>query len=386
VREALALARSLAPSLGITRVARVTGLDRVGIPVWTAFRPNGQSISVTQGKGVDDDAAQASAVFEAVELAVAEAPHPLAFEATRAALTAAGRPTLKTRRFVQKGQSEAADDEPLRWVEGLNLISGEPIFVPEEIAGMAEVPNRRYWQRSDGLGAGSNLFEAAIHGICELIERDAMALWSFRGDSEIDEREIAPADLQSSVVTDAEARIADAGMRLRLFDITSDIRVPSFLALLMPTDRAAADMGYLDMAAGSATHPFAVGAALGAIAEAAQTRLTTIAGSRDDVHPEEYERALPLDLAAYARPGKSSGRGVAFAAEYAGPKNLPGRLEWLVECVRSRGIRTLALAPLAPPDLPFTVVRTIAPELEQDPRSGMRDLGRRALAAMLGQR
>ena len=42
----------LAPVMGITRVANVTGLDSVGIPVVMVCRPNSRSVAVSQGKGI----------------------------------------------------------------------------------------------------------------------------------------------------------------------------------------------------------------------------------------------------------------------------------------------------------------------------------------------
>ncbi len=65
----------LAPHLermGITRVANVTGLDRVGVPVVTVVRPNARSLAVSQGKGLTLAAAKVSAIMEAVELHHAE--------------------------------------------------------------------------------------------------------------------------------------------------------------------------------------------------------------------------------------------------------------------------------------------------------------------------
>ena len=56
-----------APRMGITRIAVLTGLDVLGIPVAAAVRPNSRSIAVHQGKGVTLSAAKASAVMEAVE-------------------------------------------------------------------------------------------------------------------------------------------------------------------------------------------------------------------------------------------------------------------------------------------------------------------------------
>ena len=58
--------------LGISRLADVTGLDRIGIPVVMACRPNARSLAVSQGKGLDRDAARASALMEAIELYHAE--------------------------------------------------------------------------------------------------------------------------------------------------------------------------------------------------------------------------------------------------------------------------------------------------------------------------
>src|SRR5882724_1943168 len=60
------------PAAGITRVAEVTNLDRIGIPVALAVRPNSRSLSVSQGKGIRREQAVLSAVMEALELAAAE--------------------------------------------------------------------------------------------------------------------------------------------------------------------------------------------------------------------------------------------------------------------------------------------------------------------------
>jgi ribosomal protein S12 methylthiotransferase accessory factor len=64
--------RKLMPQMGITRVANVTGLDRIGIPVVMVCRPNARSLAVSQGKGLDLDSALASGLMEAAELYHAE--------------------------------------------------------------------------------------------------------------------------------------------------------------------------------------------------------------------------------------------------------------------------------------------------------------------------
>ena len=70
------------------------------------------------------------------------------------------------------------------------MITQRPVCVPEEVVALRDIPGLTYWQSSDGLGGGSCLLEAAIHGLCELIERDASALWSFKTAAEVLAREI----------------------------------------------------------------------------------------------------------------------------------------------------------------------------------------------------
>ena len=55
------------PALGITRLADITGLDCVGLPVYVAIRPNSRNLSTSQGKGFDHDSAKASAMMESIE-------------------------------------------------------------------------------------------------------------------------------------------------------------------------------------------------------------------------------------------------------------------------------------------------------------------------------
>src|SRR5712672_3132168 len=65
--ETLARVRPHAARMGITRLGNITGLDRIGIPVAVAVRPNSRSVSVSQGKGLDLPQAMTSALMEACE-------------------------------------------------------------------------------------------------------------------------------------------------------------------------------------------------------------------------------------------------------------------------------------------------------------------------------
>src|SRR5258708_21974963 len=76
--ETVAHVKTLMPRLGITRIANLTGLDRIGVPVVAVYRPNSRSVAVSQGKGLNLPAAQASGLMESVETYHAEnIAHPL---------------------------------------------------------------------------------------------------------------------------------------------------------------------------------------------------------------------------------------------------------------------------------------------------------------------
>jgi ribosomal protein S12 methylthiotransferase accessory factor len=70
--ETLARVRRFMPVMGITRLANVTGLDVIGVPVVSVCRPNSRSLAVSQGKGLTLAAAKASGVMESVEYYHAE--------------------------------------------------------------------------------------------------------------------------------------------------------------------------------------------------------------------------------------------------------------------------------------------------------------------------
>jgi YcaO-like protein with predicted kinase domain len=67
---------------GITRLANITGLDTVGIPVYQSIRPNSRNISLSNGKGLTRRQAQVSALMESLESYHAEEIHQPTVRAT----------------------------------------------------------------------------------------------------------------------------------------------------------------------------------------------------------------------------------------------------------------------------------------------------------------
>jgi YcaO-like protein with predicted kinase domain len=283
-------ARQLMAPLGITRLADLTGLDHVGVPVFSAIRPNGKSLSTSQGKGLDTASAQASALMESIETWHAENVRLPVVRGTFRALR--GR-AVDPRRLPRPRGRIGLDDE-WAWVMGWDLGAGRERLVPLEAVSLDTtfgdvVP--RLDVSSNGLASGNHLLEAIVQGVCEVIERDAEARWrASRGDRRVDLR---------SVVSDGGRRLlaalAAAGVTVAAWDLTSDIGVPVCAATLVedPAEPAWRSLGVYQ---GFGCHLDPEVALVRAVLEAVQTRVTYIAGSRDDFFPFDYERASDPEM------------------------------------------------------------------------------------------
>ncbi|KXF75819.1 hypothetical protein ATN84_17825 [Paramesorhizobium deserti] len=370
----------LAP-LGVTRLARVTGLDRIGIPVWNAVVPNSRSIVINQGKGIRDIDAKVSAAMEALERSVACAPEIDTVTATRAKLLASGMRAEPLICLTAAGHQDLGDGEETSWVQGRELISGGEVWVPLDAALLDRtVENCRYWQSSDGLASGNTLDEAIFHGVLERIERDAETLWKVTSPTGRLACCIDPRSLADPVVDDLCARIEDAGLLIQLFDITSDIGIPCFVAIVGPRAAAgAAPCRFVDVAQGNGAHPHPVRAAIRAITEAAQSRLTFISGARDDIFPETFLRPLPEETRRLLE-GEPKPMDVKREAATGGLEQL---LAHVLGRLQSAGITSAIALPLTRGEHPFAVCKIFIPELENPDGKRRRRFGPRAISRSL---
>jgi ribosomal protein S12 methylthiotransferase accessory factor len=82
---------------------------------------------------------------------------------------------------------------------------------------------------SNGCAAGNTREEAIVQGFLELVERDAYAIWWY---NRLPRAEVDLAQFDDSYVRDLQAQFADAGRRLWVLDITTDLGVPSYVAIM----------------------------------------------------------------------------------------------------------------------------------------------------------
>lgn len=274
-------------SLGITRLARQTGLDRIGIPCFSAIRPAGLTLSVSQGKGRDDAGAMASALMEAAEFSIAERSEAPSRLATAEALRLAGETYCDVARLLPL-DCPLSIATPIRWLKGSRWPHNETVWIPRDALTIgedaADLPDVA--RSTNGLASGNTTEEALFHAICELLERDATSLWSLLPDAERLATEFAIEAVDDAVIGAFGKQIRDAELELRLFDQTTDLGVPCVMAVI--SERSSDSARLFDIAAGYGCHPTGTRAIGRAITEAAQTRITNIAGGRDDFLPTEY--------------------------------------------------------------------------------------------------
>jgi ribosomal protein S12 methylthiotransferase accessory factor len=353
--------------MGITRVANVTGLDRLGIPVVMVVRPNSRALAVAQGKGVSLDAAKASGIMESIETYHAER--------VELPLLLGSQQDLQDRyRLVDVARLNAPRDSafhaalPLLWVEGDDIAGDRRVWVPFELVHANFTTPRPsgsgcFAQTSNGLASGNHVLEAIDHAMLELIERDSTTLWSLaplaaQRNTRID---------QSTVVNGPCRELLDildrAGMRSAAWEMTSDIGVPTYLFMFADLSAGVDEMETYRGYGCHATHGIAL---LRAITEAAQMRLTIIAGSRDDLDPLHYRGRAPstrerrslewLDDCDASRPFGTSPECDA--------DTFNGEISWMLDRLAAVGIDQVVCVDLTRPEFDIPVARVVIPDLE----------------------
>src|SRR5918997_6806385 len=182
--ETLPKAFQACQRIGVTRLADITNMDRLGIPNYSAVLPGTEDyIWVYSGKGTNRQNAKASALMESIE---------------RYCSLPSGNNGRRYIRGTAKELSESyvvihPDDmiEPLNfqynermimdYLEGVDLFTKKAVLVPAPLVLFRYSPsgpsvNPFAFHHTNGLASGNVLEEAICHALCEVIERDAASI------------------------------------------------------------------------------------------------------------------------------------------------------------------------------------------------------------------
>jgi ribosomal protein S12 methylthiotransferase accessory factor len=359
-------------SIGLTRIANITGLDRIGIPVTISYRPNSYSVVTSSGKGTNLEAAMVSAAMESVELYCAETGDLPEINLPYAQV-AENYQVIPLENLPLRENSLFNVNRPEQWCLGWDILNQNEVAVPVQIVSMNY---HKFWYKdftslgsfamgSNGLASGNHFLEAVSSALYEVIERDAIschleAYVKTYGMSGYRMPRVRLETIEYPAVKELLAKFEAAQVVPVLFDCTVDTEVPVYRAQLYdPTGRLPSSHGY-----GAHLDPEV--AMVRALTEASQTRAILISGARDDVF-HQYYVALSV---------KRNGTSEASELE-SNPPTVDAR-EWksqatptfeediaiILEKLKQAGLDQVIIFDLSPPEWEISVVRAIVPGLE----------------------
>ena len=290
LREATAKAinalsrKELLEKFGISRVAELTGLDSAWLPVYTCVRALSETVSIHAGKGLERDFSRAGALLEAIEFEVAEHPYG-DWQIARVTDLKPGTYVPLDECFPTRS-AVVNDLTPLAWEEITNIQDGTKKLIPSDLIWL--VTRIKYQSLmhvqmgSNGVASGGSIEDAILSGLYEIIERDAWTLNQYLLDGGFLLNR-CPLISMPPRIESCIRKIDAANLKLHLFDITNDYRIPVFSAILLDLSGACAGTF-----GGYGCHLNAEIAALRAITEAAQARACYISGARDDLFRRQF--------------------------------------------------------------------------------------------------
>ncbi|MDD9382918.1 YcaO-like family protein [Streptomyces sp. ZAF1911] len=229
----------LRDSFGITRVADVTGLDTLGVPVVAAVRPAARTRPLAYGRGATPLLARISAVMESVELWHAEYACPPA-EVLRTPARELALP-YDVRALPLPPGSLLSEHTPLDWVIGADLVTGAPVPAPRACVAAGEETGTEWLPpllrtTAGGLAGGNSYEETVVHALYKVIEQDcaaapaspAPAPASFAPADRDTTGPVDPAGVDDPLCAEVLARLAAAGVRVTLIRRANRWALPCF--------------------------------------------------------------------------------------------------------------------------------------------------------------
>jgi len=356
--ETLARIEPKIPAAGITRVADITNLDRIGIPVFSCIRPTAEdgAITVYNGKGATVEESRISAIMEGIERYSSEV-HDRKIRVALYEELLGREPVIDPKDLILPEGAET--DRLMSWCEGYDIANDETVWVPAYAVFHPVPPRYRgpFRTSTNGLASGNTIEEATFHALSEVIERDAWSLVEASRDTGPCIKNIDDPDLAAML-----KKFADAQVEVKVRDITSDIGIPTIAAV--SDDVLLKDPSLLTIGIG--THTSARIAVMRALTEVAQSRLTQIHGAREDTTIADlrkrmgYDRAKRINGYWYKDNGEVDYKDLASSDS----DDFLTDIRNVIEALRKQGMDRVIVIDLTREEIGVPVVRVIVPGLE----------------------
>ena len=403
---------TLCKDIGVTRISDITYMDKLYIPNFSSILPNTEdSIWVYSGKGITKLHAKVSALMESIEryCSLPSTYSKSFIHGTYSELSKIYNKVLHPNEVVEPVEPIYNDKESIiDYVLGFDLLKNEEVLVPAQLVFSkysAKSPSINVfpYSHTNGLASGNVLEEAICHGLCEVIERDAISISDLCSssipysileniikslknanygsylinqipeDKFLDDSTIYPDVNISEIVKEFEPinflvrKFTDAGIPLLIKDITQkDIGIPTFVASSI--EWITNDYGYF--AKGYGTHPDSRIALIRAITELSQTRAVNIQGARDDLkkiqyrdNDEIYKRKWQFITSSSTHTNNNKNIAFSEIKTYI-KKDILDDIKLILNKLKKAGSKRAIVVDLTNPNVGIPVVRIIVPGLE----------------------
>ncbi len=210
-----------------------TAEDRIGLPVFTCsrIRPDASRTYHT-GKGLTKVQAQVSLTMEAIERFSSEYREDdrnRLIKGSFRELSTSCR-VLHPERLILPKFNDFREDISYHWVEGFDLDSGEAVLVPAcSVYHPFGIDDPELMAtHTNGVAAGNTMEEAVLHGLLEVVERDAWSIVKF-GRLTAESVSIDDEPENDFLLTIA-GKLRDAEIDVSLRDYTPDLGIPVIAA------------------------------------------------------------------------------------------------------------------------------------------------------------
>jgi ribosomal protein S12 methylthiotransferase accessory factor len=207
---------------------------------------------------------------------------------------------------------------------------------------------------SNGCAAGNTLEEAIVQGFLELVERDAYAIWWY---NRLQRPEVDLGQFDDSYIRDLRKQLAQTGRRLWVLDITSDLGIPTFIAITHWMQDGRENIEF-----GSGAHFDARIALMRALTELNQfLSLGLMGGGTGEKSSLDGINPLRLEVYPYLIPRKDAPVQPDFGVKF-GQLDTHEQVAACVALTKDAGLDFLVLDQTRP-DIEVPVVRVIVPHL-----------------------
>jgi ribosomal protein S12 methylthiotransferase accessory factor len=241
-------------------------------------------------------------------------------------------------------------DAKIEWSPAWSLRDKRFVYLP---TGLLYFFYEDFHTDSNGCAAGNSREEAIVQGFLELVERDAYAIWWY---NRLRKAQIDLDEFDDAYVRDIKSQFGDHGRKIWVLDITSDLGVPTYVAIMYWLEDGKENIEF-----GSGAHFDRRIALLRSLTELSQFLSIGADGLRGD--RSSLDGVTPLKLANYPflvpaeQPVAISPLGMNVPLD-----SVKEQVEACVEVARRGGYDFLVLDQTRP-DVEVPVVRVIVPGL-----------------------